>query len=97
MFSFRSCFYPLCLPPYVSPPQGHVVFDASGSRMAWTLIEQLQCEHRDVGGWGGQLGGQAGAGPGNGAEMGQALTILDVRCSMRCCSVGTLRDVYFPL
>ena len=33
----------------------------------------------------------------NGAEMGQALTILDVRCSMRCCSVGTLRDVYFPV
>lgn len=23
-------------------PQGHVVFDAQGSRMAWTLIEQLQ-------------------------------------------------------
>lgn len=22
--------------------QGHVVFDAQGSRMAWTLIEQLQ-------------------------------------------------------
>lgn len=64
MFSFRSCFYPLCLPPHVSPPQGHVVFDASGSRMAWTLIEQLQGEHRDVGGWGGQLGGQAGAGLG---------------------------------
>ena len=57
MFSFRSCFYPLCLPPHVSPPQGHVVFDASGSRMAWTLIEQLQGEHRDVGGWGGQLRG----------------------------------------
>lgn len=29
--------------PSPSPsPQGHVVFDASGSRMAWTLIEQLQ-------------------------------------------------------
>lgn len=24
--------------------QGHVVFDAQGSRMAWTLIEQLQGE-----------------------------------------------------
>lgn len=64
MFLFHSCFYPLCLPPHVSPPQGHVVFDASGSRMAWTLIEQLQGEHRDVGRWGGQSGGQAGAGLG---------------------------------
>uniref|UniRef100_A0A2K6SUH3 Gamma-aminobutyric acid type B receptor subunit 1 n=1 Tax=Saimiri boliviensis boliviensis TaxID=39432 RepID=A0A2K6SUH3_SAIBB len=27
---------------------GHVVFDASGSRMAWTLIEQLQGERRVI-------------------------------------------------
>lgn len=28
--------------------QGHVVFDAQGSRMAWTLIEQLQGMLKDM-------------------------------------------------
>lgn len=60
MFSFHSCFHPLCLSPHVPLPQGHVVFDASGSRMAWTLIEQLQGERRGRRGRGCQ-GDQAGA------------------------------------
>lgn len=45
-----------------------MVFDASGSRMAWTLIEQLQGEQA----YGmGEAGGQAGAGLGHclGAEQ----------------------------
>lgn len=57
MLSSGSCFYHLCLPPHVPVSQGHVVFDASGSRMAWTLIEQLQGECRGVGqSWGAELG-----------------------------------------
>lgn len=68
MFSLCSCFFVPFAFLHVSLPQGHVVFDASGSRMAWTLIEQLQGEQA----YGmGEAGGQAGAGLGHclGAEQ----------------------------
>lgn len=67
------------VPLLVPLPQGHVVFDASGSRMAWTLIEQLQGEPGGGGGeargrWAG-LGNQETSQDGLGASLPSLLTV----------------------